>query len=85
MTSFTHFWIPSAVIQAGLKFAPEESAGGVGVVSPLVSGDEVGGRWEESGYKPVDREKGEVMVEVVLSEDECVSWGEMVESLWLIY
>lgn len=70
---------------AGLKFSPEEGAGGIGVAPPLVRGDEVGGRWEESGYKAAGRENGEVMVEVVLSEDECASWRETVESLWLIY
>jgi hypothetical protein len=73
MVSLTHCCISSAVMLAGLKFRPGEDTGGTGVVSPLVSGDEVGGRWEESGCRPVGRENGEVMVEVVLSEDECAS------------
>ena len=83
MTPLTHCWISSGVILVGLKFSPEKDTGGVGVVSPLVNGEEVGGRWGESGCKPVGRENGEVIVEVVLSEDECASWGETVESLWL--
>lgn len=85
MVSLTHFWISSAVMLAGLKLSLERGAGGIGVVSPLVSGDDVGGRWEESGYKPIGRENGEVIVEVVLSEDECGSWRETIESLWLVY
>lgn len=81
MVSLTHCCISSAVMLAGLKFSPGEGAGGTGVVSPLVNGDEVGGLWGESECKPIGRENGEVMVEVVLSEDECVSWRETAESL----
>lgn len=80
MTSLTHFWISSGVIFAGSKLSSEGSLGGSGVVSPLVSGDEVGGRWEESGSN-VGRDDGEVMVDTVLSEDECVSRREVVDSL----
>ena len=81
MVSLTHCCISSGVMLAGLKLSPKEGAGGTGVVSPLVSGDDVGGRWGESGCKPTDRENGEVMVEVVLSEDEWASWRETTESL----
>ena len=80
MTSFTHFWISSGVAFAGSKLSLEEGFGGSGVVSFLVSGDEVGGRWEESGGKGV----GEVIVEIVLSEDEYASRREAADSLWLI-
>lgn len=66
MTSLTHFWISSGVILAGSKPFLDESFGGSGVDSPLVSGDEVGGRWE---------------VETVLSEDECALRREAVDSL----
>jgi hypothetical protein len=81
MTSVTHFWISCGVMSIGAKRSSEEGFGGIGVVSFLVSGDEVGGRCEESGCKLVSRENGEVMVDVVLSEEECVSWREIVESL----
>ena len=84
MTSLTHFWISSGVIFAGSKLSSEEGFGGTGVAPPLVSGDEVGGRWEESGCKPVGRDNGEVIVETVLSEDECPSRREVVDSLWLM-
>jgi len=80
MTSLTHFWISSGVIFAGSKLFSEEGFSGSGVVSPLVSGDEVGGRWEESGSR-VGRDNGEVIVETVLSEDEYASWREVVGSL----
>ena len=73
------------MILAGSKLSSEDF-GGSGVVSLLVSGDEVGGRWEESGTKPDGRDDGEVMpvVETVLSEEEGVSRSETVDSLWLI-
>ena len=80
MTSLTHFWISSGVILAGSKLCSEDGFNGSGVVSPLVSGDEVGGRWEESGSN-VGRDNGEVIVETVLSEDEYASWREVVGSL----
>lgn len=83
MTSLTHFWISSGVMFAGLKLSPEGGTCGTGVAPPLVSGDEVGGRWEESGCKPVVRDNGEVNVEAVLSEEEYVSRREIVESLRL--
>ena len=81
MTSLTHFWISSRVRFAGSKLSSEESFGGTGVVSLLVSGDEVGGRWEESECKSIGRNNGEVMVETVLSEDECASRREVADSL----
>jgi len=81
MTSLTHCWISSAVIFAGSKLSSEGWFGGIGVVSLLVSGDEVGGRWEESGCKLAGRNNGEVMVETVLSDDECASRREVVDSL----
>jgi len=81
MTSLTHFWISSGVICAESKLSSEGCFGGTGVVSLLVSGDEVGGRWEESGAKPAGRDSGEVRVETVLSEDECASRREAVDSL----
>lgn len=81
MMSLTHFCISSGVIFAESKLSSEESFGGIGVVSLLVSGDEVGGRWEESGCNPVGRDNGEVRVETVLSEDECASRREAADSL----
>ena len=81
MTSLTHFWISSGVILAGSKLLPGEGFCGSGVVSPLVSGDEVGGRWEESGSKGAGRDNGEITTETVLSEDECVLRNEPVDSL----
>ena len=80
MTSLTHFCISSGVTFAGLK-PFSEGFGGSGVVSLLVNGDDVGGRWEESGGRTVDRDSGEVRVETVLSEEECVSRREAVDSL----
>jgi len=80
MTSLTHFWISSGVTFAGSKISSEGVFGGSGVVSLLVSGDEVGGRWEESGTRPVGRDDGEVKVEMVLSEEEGASRREVIDS-----
>lgn len=81
MTSATHFWISCGVAPIGVGRSSGGGFGGTGVVSFLVNGDEVGGRCEESGCKLVSRENGEVMVDVVLSEEECPSWREIIESL----